>query len=71
MTQRYKNPVAHACMGQGNCPECGQAPEKHIESAAFWIPRHCDLTRAGVADRIAAFREDSCGQDLADRASPG
>jgi ribosomal protein L37AE/L43A len=55
MTQRYTSETARARMAVNTCPECGQAPERHLTSNAFWLPRHCDLTQDGVADRIAAF----------------
>lgn len=55
MTQVYTHPVAHTRMSEGQCPECGQDPDRHLHSSAFWLPRRCDLTRAGVVDRIDAF----------------
>ncbi|QWT30525.1 hypothetical protein OLP41_gp176 [Mycobacterium phage I3] len=58
MTQRYASETACSRMAAGTCPECGQAPERHLASTAFWLPRHCDLTPAGATDRITAFRED-------------
>lgn len=58
MTQRYTSETARARMAVSTCPECGQWPERHLASNAFWLPRHCDLTQAGVIDRIAAFRGD-------------
>lgn len=58
MTQRYTSETARARMAVDTCPECGQGPERHLASSAFWLPRNCDLTKAGVADRIAAFRDD-------------
>lgn len=59
MAQRYASEAARARMSEGNCPECGQMPKQHLDSPEFWLPRHCDLTRAGVIDRIATFREDA------------
>lgn len=58
MTQRYKSETALTRMAEGNCPECGQPPQQHLTSPDFWLPRHCDLTQAGVTDRITAFLED-------------
>lgn len=58
MTQRYASELARARMAMEVCPECSQAPERHLASNAFWLPRDCDLTQAGVTDRIAAFRDD-------------
>ena len=40
------------------CPECGQDPDRHLDSPEFWLPRACDLTRAGVVDRLDAFNAD-------------
>jgi hypothetical protein len=58
MTQRYRSETAHARMAADTCPECGQEPDRHLDSPEFWLPRHCDLTTSGVRDRIAAFKED-------------
>ncbi len=58
MTQRYGSEVAHSRMAANTCPECGQEPDRHLESPAFWLPRHCDLMPSGVRDRIAAFHND-------------
>lgn len=55
MAQLYTDPLAQTRMNDGTCPECGQDPGEHSDSAEFWIPRTCDLTRAGVEDRINAF----------------
>lgn len=55
MTQVYAHPVALTRMTEGQCPECGEDPDRHLDSSAFWLPRGCDLTRAGVVDRIDAF----------------
>lgn len=59
MTQTYRSQHARDRMSDNNCPECGEAPEQHLDSAAFWLPRSCDLARRGVLDRIAAFRDQS------------
>ena len=61
MTQLYTNPTARTRMSEGHCPECGDDPDSHLDSAAFWLPRACDLTRAGVVDRIDAFNADLAG----------
>jgi hypothetical protein len=58
MTQTYTNPIAHTRMTAGQCPECGDDPDRHLDSPAFWLPRTCDLTHSGVTDRIAAFNAD-------------
>jgi len=58
MTQMYSNPTARTRMSEGQCPECGQDPGRHLDSPEFWLPRACDLTRAGVVDRLAAFNAD-------------
>lgn len=58
MTQLYSDPTARTRMDAGKCPECGQDPGQHLDSTAFWIPRACDLTRAGVVDRINAFETE-------------
>ncbi len=61
MTQLYTNPGARSRMSEGQCPECGDGPDRHLDSAEFWLPRACDLTRAGVIDRIDAFNADLAG----------
>lgn len=58
MAQRYTNPIARTRMSRGQCPECGEAPDRHLDSTAFWLPRTCDLTRTGVIDRIDTFEAD-------------
>lgn len=63
MTQLYNDPASRARMGAGKCPECGEDPNQHLDSADFWIPRRCDLTRPGVLDRIGAFEATSSAAD--------
>lgn len=63
VNQSYKDPIARARMGSGQCPECGEDPNQHLDSAEFWIPRRCDLTKSGVLDRICAFNATSTTTD--------
>lgn len=58
MTQRYRPGVAHERMAEGNCPECGESPERHLDDVRFWTPRKCDLLPVGVSDRISQYRAD-------------
>lgn len=58
MAQKYRDDTSRLRMHQGLCPECGDHPDMHNHDYRFWIPRRCDLTPAGVADRIEQFRTD-------------
>jgi len=62
--QRYWPGPAHERMREGNCPECGNAPERHGDDPRFWLPNGalglgCSLLRAGVEERIAQFNRDN------------
>ena len=56
--QRYTSPVACERMAAGNCPECGEPAEGHVNDQRFWIPRACDLLPHGVTGRIAQYQAD-------------
>lgn len=58
MAQRYESPLALERMSANKCPECGHALPTHTSDTRFWIPRTCDLTPAGVKDRIARYEND-------------
>ena len=58
MAQTYPVGIAHERMEKNTCPECGQAPDSHIDDGRFWIPRRCDLIPRGVWDRIEQYRTD-------------
>ena len=45
-------------MEAGRCPECGGMVTDHSSDSRFWIPRNCDLTFAGVSDRIDQYKAD-------------
>jgi hypothetical protein len=55
MAQRYSTPTDRGRMANGLCPECGESSREHIDDPRFWIPRRCDLTPAGVVDRINQY----------------
>jgi hypothetical protein len=63
MAQRYTSPVAHARMADDRCPECGNAPESHMDdtSISFLIglAGGCNLLPRGVAERIEQYRADA------------
>lgn len=54
MAQTYTDPLAHARMDDGNCPECG-APER---AHTGWGSARCSLTDTGVAQRIHQYAQD-------------
>ena len=56
--QRYTHPTALQRMADQHCPECGLGLDTHSDDTRFWIPRHCDLTRVGVEQRIAQYEAD-------------
>lgn len=58
MAQRYKGALTLSFMEAGNCPECGESPEVHLDDNRFWLPRRCDLLPHGVRDRIAQYQQD-------------
>ncbi len=58
MAQTYQSETARIRMHQGLCPECGKTALIHDPDNRFWLPRGCDLTQAGVTDRIEQFRTD-------------
>lgn len=59
MAQRYAQPIPRERMAHGLCPECGQPAATHSNDLRFWMPRSCDLTAVGVADRVAQYRADT------------
>jgi hypothetical protein len=56
--QRYAEPVAHARMDGGGCPECGAQPDAH-----GWGANNCSLREDGVVGRIAQYRSDRASDD--------
>ena len=65
--QRYTSPVACERMAAGNCPECGEPAEAHINDPRFWIPRQCDLLPHGVTERIAQYQADQAEPEETER----
>lgn len=45
MAQRYTDPVALERMREGNCPECGDSPDKHLDHPGCSLTVHDALTR--------------------------
>ena len=56
--QRYSHPTALQRMGNGLCPECGEASSAHLDDPRFWLPRRCDLMPHGVVERINQYEAD-------------
>lgn len=66
--QRYRPGIWQDRMREGNCPECGEAPERHGDDNRFWVPNGslglgCSLMRRGVEERIAQFVKDNEEQE--------